>query len=156
MKLIRWNGLHFFGTRIRFELKERIAFSPKSEKSLGDIDVDAQLMEIFRGYSAKATGPFVIESKNPHRPKGYRCQKNFRDLIAWLRANGVKSSKPLHALRKEFGSLLTEQHGIFVASRMLRHSTVAITESHYADKRNRASVGLGHMLNGPNVVELVA
>ena len=112
--------------------------------------MDPEIIEIFKGYHAKARGPFVIGSKNPPRPKGYRCQKDIEALLTWLRAHGVKSRKPLHDLRKEFGSLMTDQHGIFVASRMLRHSSVAITEMHYADKRNRASVGLGHLLNDAN------
>jgi hypothetical protein len=39
---------------------------------------------------------------------------------------------------------------------MLRHSSVAITEMHYADKRNRASVGLGHLLNESSIAESAA
>jgi integrase len=146
---LEWESFLWTKNAIRIERTE--TFSPKSEKSLGDIDVDPELIEIFRGYAARAKGRFVIESKNPARPKGYRSQKDIESLLRWLRAQGVKSSKPLHALRKEFGSVLTEQHGIFVASRMLRHSSVAITESHYSDERNRASVGLGYLLSDSNV-----
>jgi integrase len=151
---LEWDSFLWAKNAIRIERTEN--FAPKSEKSLGDIDVDPELIEIFRGYHAKAKRSFVIESKNPHRPKTYRCQKDFEALLKWLRAKGVKSSKPLHTLRKEFGSLLTAQHGIFVASRMLRHSSVAITEQHYSDRRGRASVGLGHLLGESNVVEFVA
>jgi hypothetical protein len=39
---------------------------------------------------------------------------------------------------------------------MLRHSSVAITKMHYADKRNRASVGLGHLLNESSIAESAA
>jgi hypothetical protein len=63
----------------------------------------------------------------------------------------------LHELRKEFGSQLADKHGIYVASRMLRHSDIAITASHYLDKKSRKTVGLGQMLkqnSTANAVEI--
>src|SRR6266403_1819086 len=44
--------------------------------------------------------------------------------------------------RKEFGSLVCEQFGIYAASRALRHADIAITSQHYVDKKRRATVGL--------------
>ena len=38
-------------------------FHPKSEDSLGDVEVDGEVMELFRGYPAKVTRTFVVESK---------------------------------------------------------------------------------------------
>ena len=125
---LQW--LSFLWTRKVIRIERTEHFSPKSEKSLGDIDVDAEIIDIFKEYHAKAKGPFVVASRNPPRPKGYRCQRDIEALLTWLRVHGVKSRKPLHDLRKEFGSLLIDQHGIFVASRMLRHSSAAITEMH--------------------------
>jgi integrase len=68
----------------------------------------------------------------------YRCQEVFDRLISWLRQNGVKGNKPLHALRKEFGSQLCALHGVHAASRQLRHADIAITNMFYTDSRKRA------------------
>ena len=52
----------------------------------------------------------------------------------------------MHTLRKEFGSRINDAHGIYAASRALRHADIAITSQHYLDKKSRATVGLGHVL----------
>jgi hypothetical protein len=55
-------------------------------------------------------------------------------------------------LRKELGALITQEHGIYAASRALRHSNVAITAAHYADKKARTTVSIGGWLSA-NPVE---
>ena len=65
---------------------------------------------------------------------------------AWLRKHGVPGLRPLHTLRKEFGSQICDRHGIYAASRALRHADVSITSMHYLDKRSRATTGLGGLL----------
>jgi len=132
-------------------------FAPKSEDSTGDVEIDPEVMELFRGYSAQKTSDFVIESAVPARSQGtyshYRCQKHFDGLIKWLRDQGVEAGKPLHTLRKEYGSQVCAKHGIYAASHALRHADIAITSQHYLDKRQRATVGLGALLTGPqNIV----
>ena len=83
-------------------------FRPKSRESEGEVPVDPELMEIFRGYHARRRGEFVVESDgipSVNAPfEHYRCQRDFVELIGWLRAHGVISRTPLHSLRKEFGS----------------------------------------------------
>jgi len=69
-------------------------------------------------------------------------------LMTWLREKGVTALKPLHELRKEFGSTIANEHGIFAASRALRHADIAITSQHYADKTRRVTTGFGKMLGG--------
>jgi integrase len=63
------------------------------------------------------------------------------------------AEKPLHELRKEFGSQLADKHGIYVASRMLRHSDIAVTAAHYIDKKSRKTVGLGNLLTRTSTIE---
>lgn len=125
-------------------------FQPKSESSTGDVEVDPELMEVFRGFKARAKGDFVIESLNAARPEAtyshYRCERDFDTLTKWLRAHGVTSNTPLHALRKEYGSQMCAKHGIYAASRALRHADIAITSQHYLDHKRRATVGMGHLL----------
>jgi hypothetical protein len=67
-------------------------------------------------------------------------------LTAWLRGKGVKANKPIHELRKEFGSLVNEKFGIYAASRALRHSDITTSARHYIAKKERVTVGLGHLL----------
>ncbi len=53
-------------------------------------------------------------------------------LCAWLRDNGIKDGKPIHYLRKCYGSLAVADHGIFVASKLLGHSNISLIASTYA------------------------
>jgi integrase len=53
-------------------------------------------------------------------------------LCAWLRKRGVEDAKPVHYLRKCFGSLAVADHGIYVASKLLGHSSITLAASTYA------------------------
>ena len=131
-------------------------FAGKTEDSLGDVAVDAELLELFRGYRARAASAFVIESNRQPRPGSsyvhYRCQEVFERLVSWLRKSGVRANRPLHALRKEFGSQVCAAHGVHAASRQLRHADIAITNMFYTDARKRALTGLGHLLKSDDKV----
>ena len=87
---------------------------------------------------------------SPPRPESarayYRCASTFHRLNDWLRSKGVSANKPLHEMRKEIGALIATQHGIYAASRFLRHSDITTTARHYAQHKGRISVGLGKML----------
>jgi hypothetical protein len=78
-------------------------YRPKSHNSEGDVLVDPELMEVFRGYYARRKADFVTEcdSSPPafDAPYGvYRCQAHMRALLCWLRSKGVISRKPLHII----------------------------------------------------------
>jgi integrase len=139
-----WRAFDFSGSRLRIESSEYHEL--KSEDSAGVIDLDAETLALFRGYRAlAATATFVIAppkkrqiTKKPtktQKTRGYRCDPVFKKVLIWLRDQGVESSKPLHTLRKEIGSIIASEHGIFEASRYLRHSDIRITSSIYADKK---------------------
>jgi integrase len=152
--LLEWTSFLWDSSAIRIEATRH--FSAKSEDSYSDVPIDPEVLELFRGYRARATGAFVIESPEAFRPgllyNFYRCDAELNRLTDWLRAKGVKAQKPLHTLRKEFGSQLCQAHGIYAASRGLRHSDIKITSNFYTDSRARATVGLGHLLEAPKVV----
>ncbi|MBA3543802.1 MAG: tyrosine-type recombinase/integrase [Chthoniobacterales bacterium] len=136
-------------------------FHPKSEDSTGDVEVDPEVMELFRGFKARSTGNFVVESPIAPRPEAsyshYRCQKLFKSIANWLRDHGLTGGRPLHTLRKEYGSQICAKHGIYAASRALRHSDIAITSQHYLDRRVPARAGLGVFLSPPpNVVPIAS
>ena len=107
-------------------------FEPKTEHSIGDVPVDAELMALFRGYAER--GPesnFVIESG--HRPipgDNYRAQAVWARLSAFLRQHGVTARKPIHELRKEFGSMVNRRHGLSAARDLLRHGDIAVTAAY--------------------------
>jgi hypothetical protein len=49
-------------------------------------------------------------------------------------------------LRKELGSILANEQGIFAAQQVLRHAHIQTTSRHYADKRKSITAGLGALL----------
>lgn len=131
----------------------------KSEDSAGEIDLDADTAALFKGYRARAPkSVFVIESPNAPRAERkarcYRCNAVFERVNEWLRLQGVDTMKPLHTMRKEIGSIIASEHGIFEASRYLRHSDIRITSAIYADKKKtvtpKAFAGL--LASTPNVI----
>lgn len=144
-----WSSFCFDENVIRIVTTEH--FRPKSSNSEGDVLVDAELIEIFRGFYARRKSDFVIESDSappaPDDPYGvYRCHKHMRALLDWLRLKGVVSRSPLHSLRKEFGSQIHAQHGLLAASEQLRHGNINVTARHYVENRRRSTPGLGHLL----------
>jgi hypothetical protein len=153
--LLPWTAFRWDEGVIRIEYTKH--FTPKTPDSSADIAVDPELMTLFRGYSARnPQAEFVIESSRSPRAgvlyNFYRCEPVFQRLTVWLKGHGVTSAKPLHELRKAFGSAICERAGIHQASRSLRHSDIRVTAGVYVDSRSRTSVGLGHLLGG-KVVE---
>ena len=151
---LEWPAFRWEDGVIRIEATH--SFQVKTEDSAGDVEVDPEMMEIFRGYKASAKGEFVVASSVAARPEAnyqhYRCQRDFKALLKWLRAHGITSYTPLHSLRKEFGSRMCMEHGIYAASHALRHRDIQITSQHYLDKKRRATVGMGHLLTGSDKV----
>jgi integrase len=112
--------------------------NPKSKESSSDIKLAQFIIEELECHRATTDGIFVLPSKVAPilnaKWRHYRCGKDFADLYAWLRERGITSQKPLHTLRKEYGSQICRQHGIYMASRALRHASISITEKHYTDR----------------------
>jgi integrase len=144
-----WTALNRDRATLRVEITEH--FDGKSEDSIGEVDVDPEFLDLFKGFKSRSRGPFVIQSNVKARPGAtyshYRCKRVFERLNKWLREKGVNGVRPLHTLRKEFGSLVCEQFGIYAASRALRHADIGVTSQHYLDKKARATVGLGRLLS---------
>jgi integrase len=146
---LEWPAFRWDQGLIRIEATRY--FHPKSEDAVGDVEVDTELLEIFRGFRARATGTFVVQSEITPRLGAtyshYRCHRLFEALIKWLRDHGITANKPLHTLRKEFGSQICAKHGIYAASHALRHADISITSQNYLDKRKSATAGLGYLLH---------
>ena len=149
-----WSAFRWNEGIIRIEATQ--SFRPKSNDSEGDVLVDPELLEIFRGYYARRKDDFVIESDRHVAPTAlydhYRCQPDIMELIQWLRSRGVASRTPLHTLRKEFGSQINARYGLTAAQEMLRHADIAVTAAHYVENKRRSVLGFGHLLKGERTI----
>ena len=123
----------------------------KTHDSAGEISIDAEVIGELRQLMPASQSPFIITSKRPPRNDSarayYRCKLIFDRLNEWMRSKGITANKPLHEMRKEIGALIATEHGIYAASRFLRHSDITTTARHYADHMARISVGLGKLLD---------
>ncbi|MGA8655866.1 MAG: tyrosine-type recombinase/integrase [Chthoniobacterales bacterium] len=146
---LEWTAFDWHLEKLHIGVTEH--FAVKSQGSIGDVDLDRELVEVFKNFYDRRTSCFVLESRVKPRPGStyphYRSQRIFKRLTTWLRRHGVDGERPLHALRKEFGSQICDRHGIYAASRALRHSDVGTTALHYLDKRSRATTGLAVLLS---------
>lgn len=116
----------------------------KSADSERVVDIDAGLVAILREAKARANGQFVVAALSAPKPAAtyghYRGARLLRWVVAWLRSHGVESVNALHALRKEYGSLMTAEHGISAASRALGHANIQLTQAVYVGQKKRAAV----------------
>jgi integrase len=152
-----WHQIDFERGLIRVEHTDKASL--KSADSRGEVPIDSSVVELLRGFRARATGAFVIEGGDgvagPRMwGRNYRVQSVFNQVTAWLRKHGVTARKPLHELRKELGALITAEHGIYAASRVLRHADLATTAAHYTDLKTRPTIPVGEWLMPANVVPM--
>jgi integrase len=144
---LEWSAFQWERNIIRIEPTRY--FDVKTEHSIGDVQIDPELMSVFRGYAALAGSNFVIEGPQADGYwDQYRAKEVFERLSAWLRKHGVTARKPIHELRKEFGSMINRKHGLSAASDQLRHSGIATTAACYIDRPRKATSGLGPLLTG--------
>jgi integrase len=152
---LQWRAFDWKAQKLHIEPTEH--FSAKTQDSIGEIDLEPRVVAIFETFCHADGNSFVIqapelstrtraEGKKSRSYFHYRSQKVFKRLSRWLRLHGVRTLRPIHLLRKEYGSRVCDKHGIYAASRALRHADIAVTAAHYVDKRSRATPGLGELL----------
>jgi integrase len=148
---LTWGQIDFRRQLIRVEPTEKAGL--KTADSRAEIPIDENVTALLHGHFSRVKKPnaFVIDAegeKGGQKRWGqhYRADAVFDRLTQWLRKNGVTARKPLHELRKELGALVTAEHGIYAASRVMRHSTVATTAAHYTDLKTRPVVNVGAWL----------
>ena len=89
--LLEWSSFKWDTNEIR--IKHTKYFEAKTEDSYGVVQVDPELMSVFRGYRPRATTDFVIESDLEPKSASwnrYRCQSHFGALSAWLRDHAIE------------------------------------------------------------------
>ena len=153
---LQWKQVNTDRGVISVEVTE--AASLKTQDSQGEVEIDEDLASILQQHRIKTKakdGDFVIDctaSATQSTRRSYRAGEVFNKLTDWLRTHGVTARKPLHEMRKELGALITQEHGIYAASRALRHSNVATTAAFYADRKARTTVPVGSWVNPEKVV----
>jgi integrase len=150
---LRWQQIDFRRQTIRIEVSEHGDL--KTDESAAEVEIDDALTNELRAYMPGRKIPFVIGSpRGPRVHFGgqyYRCQPVFERLYAWLRAKGIDDKKPLHVLRKEFGSIINQRHGLYAASAALRHRNIATTAGHYVANKSPIMFEFGDLLTAPSI-----
>jgi integrase len=160
---LTWDRIDLEGDRIIVDAEAHGRL--KTPESHGAVDIDEHTVEVLRGFRARAASRFVIEGGRDSRSSTrrtwsrYRCESTFDFVNLWLRRQGVDSPKPLHTLRKESGSLVAQQHGLFQAQQHLRHRDVSTTARFYLDRKAKAAIDTAALLKadegGPsNIISL--
>lgn len=67
--------------------------------------------------------------------------KRFSNVNTWLKKQGVTSPHPIQSMRKECGSRIAQESGIYQAQMVLGHSSPDVTAKHYVHLRNIKTVG---------------
>ena len=148
--LLEWESFDFASQTLRIQATRW--YKLKTNESAAVLPVEPEFLALFRGWRAKASSEFVLQSDRPPKSvsyQWYRCQETFDGLLAWLRAKGVQGQKPFHQLRKLFGSELAQRHGIHVASASLRHADISTTTQFYSDRTVKLTAGFGAVLSEP-------
>lgn len=150
--VLLWSQLRPEDNSISIETTKYL--QPKHDSG-GTVYVDPLLMQELMASKEKATGPFFVESDRGFVRSvdyRYRCAPHWRTLKRWLEGQGITATKKIHELRKLFGDAIVKRNGIFAGSAQLRHSTIQMTASHYADPRQRAVIPMGELLTKESAV----
>ena len=130
--LLPWGQIDLKAGTVRIQTTKW--FTPKSKESSRTVPLPADVVRFLaERRAATPKGEFVLKGSEP-RPAGrsyqYRAEA-WETLTAWLKAQGVKTLTPLHALRKMSGSLIYATAGIEAARRHLGHRDISTTAASY-------------------------
>jgi integrase len=147
---LMWKSVDLERKVIHVEANEY--YDLKSTDSAGEVDIGDEFVNFLKTLRKQHPSEQFVISVLPKRRRrkslstdpewsdkssGYRCMRLFEEVTKWLRSHGVESKRPIHELRKEVGSLIADEHGIYAASRFMRHADIRITAASYLDKKKR-------------------
>ncbi len=137
----RWSWFGFDAKRNCFlSVKEESDFKPKGG-SARILKIPKAVYDALTETRSDMASKYVLggtENKSDTVTMGetYRCADALQVANAWLRARGIEADKrrgnPLHRLRKQFGSELATEFGLFAAQKLLGHSSPTVTAKYYA------------------------
>jgi integrase len=148
--VVEWSWVDFVNGTLT--IRPTADYRLKSHAAASVLPLEQEILMLMRGWRSAAKGRFIVESESGSAGQHpYRCEGVFQTLIAWLRQKGVDDLKPIHVLRKCFGSRIVMTYGIHAASSALRHRDISTTAAHYLDTRPRVTAGIGPLLSGQQV-----
>jgi integrase len=153
--LLEWEMIDWRNNCI--QLRETRFLKLKTRDSAGILGLHPAAANELREMKNSSMSDFVITSRRDPRPDVtygfYRCKQHFDHLADWLRGKGINANKPIHELRKECGSAIVTEKGIYAASRFLRHTDISTTNRHYVDYKGAIHSGLGQFLDNGSAAD---
>lgn len=147
----RWDWITEVGGRTFIEIpavggSERFASKSGAGRT---IPLQPEVLEELRK-ARHEFSPFIVGGKEPEMGSKaangleYRSPETFRSVNLWLREQGVEEGRerghPLHTLRKQYGSHVATNFGLFHAQVILGHSDPKITRDYYASPTDLPNV----------------
>ena len=105
-------------------------FTPKNGEN-GSVPITKCLYETLVRLRGKSNCQFFVPTKESKKTSTGRIWERVSVVNQWLKKKGLYDRKPLHALRKECGSLVAKSQGILEASKILIN-TIAVASVLYA------------------------
>ena len=136
MDRLQWQHVDLVTGQLSVEGTE--AGATKTGASARVLDVSPGMIAVLAEWKEGAIGDYVVAPLAALRPKrwsSYRADVAFEEVLGWLRGRGWDSAQPLHQLRKEFGSMVSMNFGVFEASEALGHSDVRVTAALYVSAK---------------------
>ena len=133
---IQWQHVDLVTGQLSVEGTE--AGATKTGASARVLDVSPGMIAVLAEWKEGAIGDYVVAPLAALRSKrwsSYRADVAFEEVLRWLRLRGWDSAQPLHQLRKEFGSMVSMNFGVFEASEALGHSDVRVTAALYVSAK---------------------
>jgi integrase len=115
--------------KVLVHIREEKHFQPKTGES-GVVPIAISLYDTLLRLRGESESSYFVASDSEKTGAG-RIWERVRVVNRWLKEKGLNNRKPLHALRKECGSLVAKSMGILEASKVLRN-TPQVCAIHYA------------------------
>ena len=133
---LRWSHIDLAAGRISVESTAQ--GEVKTGASARVLAIAPGMIDVLTEWRAGAADGFVILPSAVMRPKrrpAYRADPVFDKVLRWLRGKGWDCHHPIHKNRKEFGSMISMNFGVFEASEALGHSDVRVTAALYVSAK---------------------
>ena len=147
---IQWVSVDFVAATLT--IRPSADYRLKTFGSASILPLEPEVLALLRGWRASAKSRYVVECEHAVSSRSpYRCEATFRSLILWLRGKGIDDTKPLHTMRKVYGSRIAASGGIHAASVALRHRDLTTTAMYYLDTCPLITAGIGPLLSGKEI-----
>jgi integrase len=140
--------------KVMVHIREEDGFKPKNGEN-GVVPISVELYETLLRLRGKSDSKYYVPCGSDDDATG-RIWESVRAVNKWLKKKGITDRKPLHALRKECGSIVAQSQGILEASKVLRN-TPQVCAVHYAGIAEIKTVDIAGSFAPPvNSLEAVA